>query len=779
LVSEPSTHRPELLAPSGDWDALREQRDWLRATLASIADALIATDTGGRVLFLNPVARALTGWAEDEAAGRPLADVFPIRNEGAHQPAEDPVGRVLREGAVVGLAGRTVLVARDGTERPVGGSAAPIRDADGAPTGAVLVFRDVTEQKRAAEALRVSEERFARFMQHLPGLAWIKDVQGRYVYANDAAVNAFRTPRADLYGRTDDEVFPPETAAQFRANDLRALSGGAGVQVVETLKHEDGVVHHSLVSKFPIPGPDGAVALVGGMAIDITEQKRTQAVLEESEQRFRQLADAMPQIVWAAGPDGYLDYYNRRWYEFTGFPEGQGGDESWKPILHPEDLQKCVDTWYGAVRSGRAYQIEYRFWDRKTGTYRWHLGRALPVRDQHGDVVRWFGSCTDIDDQKRAQEALAEADRRKDEFLAMLAHELRNPLAPIRNAAQVLNLLGPADANLQWARDVIERQVRHLARLVDDLLDVSRITRGKIALHKEAVELAVVVARAVETARPLIDARRQELTVTLPPGPVRVEADPTRLAQVVSNLLNNASKFTEEGGHVRLAVERSGGEVRVSVRDSGIGIPADLLPQVFDLFTQGDRSLARSEGGLGIGLTVVKSLVEMQGGRVSVSSAGPGQGSEFVVRLPALEPAPSPTAEGGETGPPPGPASPRRVLVVDDNEDAAESLALLLRVAGHEARTAYDGPTALTAVDAFRPEVVILDIGLPRMDGYEVARRLRERAAGPRPLLVTLTDYGQEDDRRRAGEAGFDAHLVKPADLAALHRLFAEPGPPA
>ncbi len=374
--------------------------------------------------------------------------------------------------------------------------------------------------------------------------------------------------------------------------------------------------------------------------------------------------------------------------------------------------------------------------------------------------------------RKRLAEELAEADRRKDEFLAMLGHELRNPLAPIRTAVHLLRDLDPADPRVPAARDVIERQVGQMARLVDDLLDVSRISRGKITLNLEVVELADVIARAVETSRPHVDARRQKLTVALPPGPVRLRADLTRLAQVVSNLLNNAAKFTGAGGHIGLTVEAGPGQVAIRVRDDGVGMTADLLPRVFDLFTQGDRSLARSEGGLGIGLTLVKNLVEIHGGTVEAHSDGPGKGSEFVVQLPALPEGAGPVAAGGK-GPPERRASPRRrVLVVDDNTDSADSLAVLLKVAGHEVRTAYEGPAALRAAAAFRPEVVLLDIGLPRMDGYAVARRLREEV-GLKAALVALTGYGQDEDRCRSQEAGFDAHLVKPVEPAELLALVA------
>jgi CheY-like chemotaxis protein/two-component sensor histidine kinase len=363
-------------------------------------------------------------------------------------------------------------------------------------------------------------------------------------------------------------------------------------------------------------------------------------------------------------------------------------------------------------------------------------------------------------------------DRRKDQFLAMLAHELRNPLAPISNAVQILRLIGLDDPHRSEAWDLIDRQVQHLTRLVDDLLDVSRITQGKVVLQKERLDLAAVVSRAIEASRPLIDARHHELFVTLPSQAVRVEGDPVRLAQVFANLLNNAAKYTLDGGRLQLFVERTSDEALVRVRDNGVGISADLLPRVFELFTQGDRSLARSEGGLGIGLTMVKSLVEMHGGRVEARSEGLGRGSEFLVHLPILasKPVLAPTGSPGAA-----PALPsRRVLVVDDNQDAAQSLATLLRIRGQEVHVAFDGPSALQAAESFGPDIIFLDIGLPGMDGYEVAQHLRKQPQLDKMLLVALTGYGQQDDRRRSHEAGFDVHLVKPADPATLQRLIAE-----
>jgi signal transduction histidine kinase/ActR/RegA family two-component response regulator len=367
---------------------------------------------------------------------------------------------------------------------------------------------------------------------------------------------------------------------------------------------------------------------------------------------------------------------------------------------------------------------------------------------------------------------LREADRLKDEFLAMLAHELRNPLAPIRNSLYVMKQPGAGRPMLEQAREMAERQVGHMARLLEDLLDVSRISRGRIELRKEAVEVAPLLARTAEALRPQAEERDHELTIAVPAGPLRVEADPARLEQVVTNLLTNACKYTDPGGHIWLSAERDGGEAVLRVRDTGIGIAPEMLTRVFDLFVQAERRLDRAQGGVGIGLTLVQRLVEMHGGTVRATSPGLGRGSEFVVRLPALaEPAPDRAARREENG---GPAAAprRRVLVVDDNVDAADSLVLLLRVSGQEVRVAYDGPTALLIAEAFRPQLVLLDIGMPGMDGYAVAQRLRRQPGLEGVTLVAVTGWGQEEDRQRSHEAGFDHHLVKPADPAALQRLL-------
>jgi PAS domain S-box-containing protein len=412
---------------------------------------------------------------------------------------------------------------------------------------------------------------------------------------------------------------------------------------------------------------------------------------------------------------------------------------------------------------------------------------AAPIRGANGELMGVVLTFRDISNRRATEKLLVaqaeelrqtaqllkDADEKKDQFLAMLAHELRNPLAPIRNAVQVLKLMGSRNPKEQRAGDIIERQTQHLARLVDDLLDVSRITRGKVTLQQERVPVSTIIERAVETSRPLIDARKHHLNISLPREALYVRGDLTRLVQVVGNMLNNAAKFTDEGGSIRLQVEHEDGHVVIRVIDNGIGIPRDLLPQVFDLFTQADRSLDRTQGGLGIGLTLVRNLVELHGGRVEVRSEGLGRGSEFVVRLPAFA---APVAGDGAVsrdGHQPAAAVPLRILVVDDNVDSAEMLDVMLRLYGHDVWMAHDGVAAIKAAQEFKPQIILCDIGLPGMSGYDVASKLRAMSQFEQTRLIALSGYGQDEDRLRSRNAGFDYHITKPVEPEELTALLA------
>jgi PAS domain S-box-containing protein len=631
----------------------RRSEDHFRKLVEGVLDyAILLLDSEGRIASWNAGAERITGYGSDEVIGEPSERFYTPEALQEGIPARH-LAHATRSGHV---SDDGWCMRKDGSRFWASVTITAVVGDEGAPRSFLIVARDLTlrremerQLRQAVEAARreaqlrlhESEERFARFAQHLPGLAWIKDLEGRYVYLNEAAARAFARPRERIYGLTDAELFPAETAARFRANDRLAVAKRRGIEAVELLAYPDGSVHHSIVSKFPILDAKGEIHLVGGIAIDITERVR-------------------------------------------------------------------------------------------------------------------------------AEEALLLADRRKDEFLATLSHELRNPLAPLRNSLHVLRTRGP-DGRTDRIYQMMEQQLGRMVRLVDDLLEVSRITGGKITLRREPTAIAGIVDSAVETSRPLIEAAAHQLTLTLPEEPLVVDADPIRMAQVISNLLNNAAKYTPEGGRIALTALRDGNEAVLTVRDNGLGIPADMLPQVFEMFAQVDRTLKRAQGGLGIGLALARSLVELHGGGIEAKSSGLNQGSEFVVRIPLSSRAP---AALKPEGPAADPMSGQRVLVVDDSRDGADSLAMVLQTLGADPRVAYDGPSALEAMREHRPAIVLLDLGMPGMDGYEVAARMRADPASQGVLLIALTGFGGPAERSRAERAGFDDHCVKPVDPARLRLLL-------
>jgi PAS domain S-box-containing protein len=797
--------------------AERRQREQLRVTLASIGDGVIVTDTRGVVTFLNPVAQQLTGWDPAEAAGQPLERVFRIVNELTRREAENPVTKALREGMIVGLANHTVLIARDGTERPIDDSAAPIRGDDGQVAGVVLVFRDVSEARRALDA----RLRLAAIVESSDDAIISHTLDGVIVSWNRGAERLYGYTAAETVGRPLAMLAPPD-----HVNEVPHLMGqlrrGEQIEHYETVRvRKDGRRLDVSLTISPVKGPEGRIVGASKIARDITQRKRAAeaarflagasrllAQIEDAASTLQKVARlAVPHFAdWCAvdmlEPDGTL----RRVAVAHVDPEKVRLAHE----LHrryPPDPQAPHGAWH-ILRTGRpemvaeitgamiaeAVKDEGRLDILRRLGLKSYLGVPVRVRGKALGVITLVAAesgrrydesdlavAEDLADRTgvaidnaRLYAELREADRHKDEFLAMLAHELRNPLAPIRNALHVLRRPEAGADVMARAREMAARQVQHMARLLDDLLDVARISRGRIELRKEAVDMASVVQRAAEAVRPLMEDRRHELNLSLPPEPVRVQGDPTRLEQILTNLLNNSAKYTDPGGRIALAVQREGGEVVLRVRDTGIGIAPDMLPKIFDLFVQAERRLDRSQGGVGIGLTLVRKLVELHGGTIRAFSEGPGRGSEFVVRLPAL--AGDRATDGGraaraESADVPLPR--RRVLVVDDNVDAADSLGMLLRLEGQEVRVAHDGPSALQVAPEFRPEVVFLDIGMPGMDGYEVCRRLRQGPCPKGVLMVALTGWGHEEDRRRSVEAGFDFHLVKPVEPSALHKLLA------
>jgi PAS domain S-box-containing protein len=494
-----------------------------------------------------------------------------------------------------------------------------------------------------------------------------------------------------------------------------------------------------------------------------------------AEQRLRFLADTIPSIVWTCAPDGTITYANRNWFEYYGRDaEGEGPSALTRLVLHPDDSKGVHDLVVASLEAGENFEFEARHRHHE-GDYCWFMTRAVPWRDDSGQIVSWFGISTSVDEMKQLMERLREADQRKDEFLATLAHELRNPLAPLLNALNVRRLASPSLS--EPLQDLMERQLALLVRLIDDLLDIARITRGKLDLRKSQTTLQDVLESAVETSMPLIQQGAHMLRVELPPEPVPMHADGMRLSQVFANLLNNAAKYSDNGGLIELAAHADDATIEVRVRDRGIGLNAEQAGDIFELFSQADTAIERARGGLGIGLTLVRRLAEMHGGEVRVHSAGIGKGSEFIVTLPrdaaplretdAPRPlqAPAPRAAVG--------AKPHRALVVDDNRDAADTLAMMLELLGLEVRCLYEPADFERRFAEFAPGVVFLDVGMPGRSGYDVAQALRTTTEGQGVLLVAVTGWGQPEDRRRTQEAGFDHHLVKPPELPAIQAICA------
>jgi PAS domain S-box-containing protein len=752
--------------------ALHEQREWFRTTLHSIGDAVIVTDAHGRVSFLNPTAATLTGWTVAEAAGQPLEEVFRIVNEETRKAAENPAMRALREGNVVGLANHTVLLGRDGTERAIDDSAAPIRDGNGTLTGVVLVFRDVTEQRRGERAARFLAAIVASSDDAIIG----KDASGIITSWNQAAARLFGYTAAEAIGRPVAMLAPPDRADEMPAI-LARIKRGEQVDHFDTVRRtKDGRLVPISLTVSPIKDADGHIIGASKIARDISERRRAEEAVREEKARLHTTLLSIGDAVIVTDTDSRITIMNPVAQALTGWQDEATGrpladvfriinEQTRQPVDSPVSRVIREGTVVGLAnhtvliaRDGRETPID---------------DSGAPVRNSAGEIVAVVLVFRDIRERRRIEQELRDAARRKDEFLATLAHELRNPLAPIRNAVELMRRAQGDAAVMEQARSMLERQVAQMVRLIDELLDISRITSGKLQLHKECVALAAAVQTALEVSQPLIDAQAHELSVTMPEESVDLDADPTRLAQIISNLLNNAAKYTHKGGHIWLTVERQGREAVICVRDNGIGIPAQHLPRLFQMFSQVAPALERSQEGLGIGLALVRGLVELHGGTIAAHSGGAGLGSEFVVRLPVADGAAQPAA----AAPVDEKVRPRsgtscRILVADDNRDAASSLAMMLQMMGHQVQTAHDGVEAVQAAAVFHPEVVMLDIGMPKMNGYEAARHIREQPWGRNVLLVALTGWGQEEDKRRAVEAGFHHHLIKPVEPAALERLL-------
>jgi len=625
-----------------------------------------------------------------------------------------------------------------------------------------------------------NEDRLRFVANAVPALLAYLDTSARYVWANETYRRWFGQAPEEIRGRHISEVLGTAAWEQLRPHIERALQGQE-VTFETRIEYKNGPARDIRASYSPHLDSRGKVRGFVVLSNDISEIRAAERALRRSEHMLERSQSTAHVGSWevtigeadglAAGAVRWSDELFRMFGREPGsFPVTHA---SFFEFIHPEDRERVRAGAGNKIQRGERVENEFRI-VRPDGTVRLMHTWTDFERDAAGKPIRMLGTCQDITERKRDELELREADRRKDEFLAMLSHELRNPLAPILNAIEIIERAAPEDQELRSAyHAVIARQLQHMKRLLDDLLDVSRVSQGKIELRKQPVELATLLLQAVEVSRPMMVDKRQQLALTLAQQQLPLEADPTRIVQVFANLLNNAAKFTNVRGRITLASTVEGDEVVVSVRDDGPGMNAELLARAFDLFVQETRSFDRAQGGLGIGLTMVRTLVKLHGGCVSAFSDGPGRGCEFVVRLPLAPATTLPKMRSGPLATEPLKGVPLRVLVVDDNVDAAHAMKHVLKLSGHRVTLAHDGPGALAAAAAEPPELVLLDIGLPGMDGYAVAARLRE-AGHDRAALVAITGYGQEEDLRRSTAAGFDHHLVKPVDGAVLRKIIAD-----
>jgi PAS domain S-box-containing protein len=647
-------------------------------------------------------------------------------------------------------------------------------DADGKPTRFPGVMLDI-EHRRLAEAERDRATGLLRtFIEAVPGVVYAKDRDGRLVIGNRGVAQLLGLPPEEFLGRTDAEVLadPAEAEAVMRT-DRRIMASGVAEQVEETIRFPDGSAAIWWSTKAPLRDESGEVVGLIGASVDITGRKRMEEALRLSEQRAALAMDVARLGSWSWDLRSGEITVDARCREICGLP----GTlpvllDTVRERIHPDDLQRVGRAWATALRARRSIRFSEEFrWIRPDGSEVWIASR-VQVSERSGALPRTVvGTAIDVTERRQMVEALTLADRRKDEFLAMLAHELRNPLAPISGAAHLLGIAADDSKKVRHAAAIISRQVRHMTDLVDDLLDVSRVTRGLVDLEREPVDMRAVVAAAIEQVEPHLQARRHTFTTAFEPGSAVVLGDRNRLVQVISNLLNNAAKYTPQGGRIELGVACSGDRVRVHVTDNGIGIEATLLPHVFDLFTQAERTPDRAQGGLGIGLALVRSIARLHGGDVVAESAGTNAGSTFALTLPRAAAREVPRYDHAFEA---RAGAPKDILVVDDNVDAATTLAEVLRAAGHRVATAADGSEALQrAGERARWDVIVLDIGLPDMTGYELAAKLRELAGAGEATLVALTGYGHAHDHVLSRSAGFHHHLVKPVDFARIQRILA------
>ncbi len=761
--------------------------------------AIFMLGPDGHILTWNAGAEHLKGYAASEIIGQHFSRFYPAEALERGWPSHElevakKIGRFEDEGW---------RVRKDGSQFWANVVITALRDEQGNLRGFSKVTRDLTRRKQAEEELRQSEERYRLLVESIKDYAIFRlDSQGRVATWNAGAQRIKQYHAEEIIGQHFSRFYPEEAVKRgWPEYELKMAQAEGRFEDEGWRVRKDGTQFWANVVITALRDEQGNLQGFAKVTRDMTDRKRAEEsareLLEETtarrvaeeiahliqsqRERLRITLASIGDAVISTDFQGHVDFLNPVAQRLTGWTEEEAIGRPLVDVVTiiNEDTRKAVDNpAMVALQEGRVVGLaNHTILVAKDGTERPIDDSAAPIRDNEGHIVGSVLVFRDISKLRQANAALREADRRKDEFLAILAHELRNPLAPIRHALQILRMPQVDSETARQSRDVMERQLQHLVRLVDDLLDVSRVMRGKIELRREPIELATVVARAVETAQSLIQAHGHRLDVSVPNDSLLLDADPIRLAQVISNLVTNAAKYTQDNGHIWVTAHREGNHAVLQVRDNGIGIAQDMLPHVFELFVQADQSSSKAQGGLGIGLTIVKNLVEMHGGFVRAHSAGLGQGCEFEVTLPLLlsnrrQSIPVPQEQSPERSRSPG----HRLLIVDDNQDAAATLAMLLRLDGHEIQIAHDGNSALEMARSYGPELVLLDLGMPGMDGYEVARRIRQQTGMEDTVLAALTGWGTAEDRRRTAEAGFDHHLIKPIELTVLKHIIAQLG---
>jgi PAS domain S-box-containing protein len=768
---------------------LLQMSNILQALLSSTSDAIFVKDLQGRYVIANETAAEYFGTTVEAMLGKDDVTLFPA--DIAQQIMQNDE-RVIRTGESCNYEEE---VSSQGLTRWLLSKKHPWRDDDGSVVGIIGILQDITENKKNQKALQLSEEGFRLATAAAELGMWFWDL------TTDELV---WTPKCKaLFGLTTDTQISYEFFLNCLHPDDReftdkAVSCALAEKTVYDVEYRvmwsDASVHWIAAKGRATYDVDGNPIRMMGTVQDISDRKKVEENLQQSELNFRTLADTMPQMFWTTQANGYHDYFNKRWYEYTGMTWEETQGWGWNHLLHPDDRQRCLDVWNESLKTGKDYYIEYRFRRASDGQYRWFIGQAFPLRDEHGKILRWFGSCTDIDDKKLTEEALRDAlqkqklayeeaekaNRIKDEFLAVLSHELRTPLNPILGWAKIIKRGNLNPGKMAEALEIIERNAKLQAQLIEDLLDVSRILQGKLTLNIDTVNLKSVILAALETVRLTAEVKNIEIQTVLADTSM-VSGDGGRLQQVFWNLLSNAVKFTPKAGRVEITLEEVQDYAKVTITDTGKGISADFLPWVFDYFRQADSATTRKFGGLGLGLAIVRQITEMHGGTVKAESLGENLGASFTVKLPLFQAiSKKGESEEGQVDSNSQNLEGVEILVVDDDTDSRDFIAFVLEMGGATVTQAASALEALQKLTEFKPNIIVSDIGMPEMDGYMLMRQIRNLQSEEiaRIPAVAVTAYAGEYDHQQALSAGFQKHVSKPVEpdelVAVVTQLLGE-----